>query len=177
MAKQQGPSKAEIDAIKNSIKELEQLYTKLGGINPFKGMDPKKIASSVDEVTRLKDELQDARDAVSDIEGEAGDLFKSWRAITDEVKGHRKTINDSKITVSKINELSQKLKDHQTKVNSLSSKDLDNMVKFVLDALNDKLYLDDCQIIEITCSKLYSTNSDGYIYVKFEEIKEQIVEK
>jgi Holliday junction resolvase RusA-like endonuclease len=65
---------------------------------------------------------------------------------------------------------SNELKDSAPKYNT-NSKDLDNMVKFVLDALNDKLYVDDCQIIEITCSKLYS-EGDGYIYVKFEEIKE-----
>jgi archaellum component FlaC len=127
MAKQQGPSKSEINEIKNSLKELEQLYTRLGGINPFKGMDPKLIASSSDEVKRLKNTLQDARDAVSDMDGEVGDLFKSWRAITDEVKGHRKNINDAKGTVSKINDLIQKLKDHQTKINTLSSKDLNNI--------------------------------------------------
>jgi Holliday junction resolvase RusA-like endonuclease len=62
------------------------------------------------------------------------------------------------------------LKDSAPKYNT-NSKDLDNMVKFVLDALNDKLYVDDCQIIEINCSKLYS-DSDGRIYMKFEEIKE-----
>ena len=127
MAKQQGPNKAEINDVKNSIKELEQLYAKLGGINPFKGMDPKKIASSVDEVKKLKDGLQEAREAVSDMDGEAGDLFKSWRAINDEVKGHRKNINDSKITISKISDLAQKLKDHQTKINTLSSKDLNSI--------------------------------------------------
>lgn len=127
MAKQQGPSKAEINEIKNSIKELEQLYAKLGGTNPFKGMDPSKIASSVDAVKDLKKGLQEARDAVSDMEGEAGDLFKSWRAIADEVKGHRKNINDTKSTVSKINDLTQKLKDHQTKVTNLSSKELNNL--------------------------------------------------
>jgi hypothetical protein len=127
MAKQQGPSKAELDAIRNSLKEIEQLYIKLGGIDPFKGIKAENIASSTDEVTRLRNELQDARDAVSDMEGEAGDLFKSWRAITDEVKGHRRIINDSKSTVSKINDLSQKLKDHQNKINSLSSKDLNNI--------------------------------------------------
>jgi Holliday junction resolvase RusA-like endonuclease len=65
---------------------------------------------------------------------------------------------------------SNELKDSAPKYNT-NSKDLDNMVKLVLDALNDKLYLDDSQIIEITCSKLYS-EGDGYIYVKFEEIKE-----
>lgn len=66
---------------------------------------------------------------------------------------------------------SNELKDSAPKYNT-NSKDLDNMVKFVLDALNDKLYVDDCQIIEITCSKLYSETDKGYIYAKFEEIKE-----
>ena len=127
MAKEQGPNKTEINEIKNSIKELEQLYAKLGGTNPFKGMDPKQIASSVDAVKDLKKGLQEARDAVSDMDGEAGDLFKSWRAIADEVKGHRKNINDTKSTVSKINDLTQKLKDHQTKVTNLSSKELNNL--------------------------------------------------
>ena len=45
------------------------------------------------------------------------------------------------------------------------------MVKFVLDALNDKLYTDDSLIFEITCSKLYS-DADGYIYVKFMEVED-----
>jgi len=60
------------------------------------------------------------------------------------------------------------LKETSPKYN-VNNKDLDNMVKFILDALNDKLYLDDCQIIEILCSKNYSDN-DGYIYMKFSEV-------
>ena len=62
------------------------------------------------------------------------------------------------------------LKDTSPKYNT-NNKDLDNMVKFVLDALNDKLYTDDSLIFEITCSKLYS-EGDGYIYVKFTEVNE-----
>ena len=62
------------------------------------------------------------------------------------------------------------LKDSSPKYNT-NNKDLDNMVKFVLDALNDKLYTDDSLIFEITCSKLYS-EADGYIYVKFMEVDE-----
>ena len=58
------------------------------------------------------------------------------------------------------------LKDNAPKYNT-NNKDLDNMVKFVLDALNDKLYVDDCQIIEIKCRKMYA-EKDGYIYAKFE---------
>jgi Holliday junction resolvase RusA-like endonuclease len=57
------------------------------------------------------------------------------------------------------------LKDTSPKYNT-NNKDLDNMVKFVLDALNDKLYTDDSLIFEISCSKLYS-DADGYIYVNY----------
>ena len=56
-------------------------------------------------------------------------------------------------------------------IHNVCNKDLYNMVKFVLDALNDKLYNDDSQIIEITCSKSYSSEK-GYIYMKFTEIVE-----
>lgn len=63
---------------------------------------------------------------------------------------------------------SNELKDSAPKYNT-NNKDLDNMVKFVLDALNDKLYTDDCLIVEINCIKSYS-DGDGYIYVKFDEI-------
>jgi Holliday junction resolvase RusA-like endonuclease len=63
---------------------------------------------------------------------------------------------------------SDELKETAPKYNT-NNKDLDNMVKFVLDALNDKLYLDDCLIVEINCIKAYS-DGEGYIYMKFEEI-------
>lgn len=63
------------------------------------------------------------------------------------------------------------LKDNSPKYNT-NNKDLDNMVKFVLDALNNKLYEDDCQIIEIQCIKSYSTTQNGYIYMKFIELDE-----
>ena len=64
---------------------------------------------------------------------------------------------------------SNELKDTAPKYNT-NNKDLDNMVKFVLDALNDKLYTDDCLVIEINCIKAYS-DGEGYVYVKFEEIE------
>lgn len=37
-----------------------------------------------------------------------------------------------------------------------SKPDLDNLVKFVLDALNKKAYQDDSQIVELLCKKLYA---------------------
>lgn len=73
-------------------------------------------------------------------------------------KNHYKTGKNSNI-----------LKENSPKYN-INNKDLDNMVKFVLDALNDKLYMDDSLIIEINCCKFYS-ESDGYIYAKFMEVE------
>jgi hypothetical protein len=122
-----GPNKKDIEIVRNYLREIEELYKKLEGTNPFKGMDPKKLASSSDEVNRLKSGLREAREAVSDMEGEAGDLFKSWKAISDEVKGYRRVLNDSKGTVSKVNDLSKKLADHQNKTNQLSSKELNSL--------------------------------------------------
>lgn len=50
-------------------------------------------------------------------------------------------------------------------------KDIDNMAKFILDALNNKLYVDDCQIIYLNCEKHYTTDH-SHIYMKFEEIQD-----
>ena len=55
-----------------------------------------------------------------------------------------------------------------------SKRDIDNFVKFVLDSLNKKMYIDDSQIFEIICGKYYS-DSDGYIKCKFEEIDENVI--
>ena len=60
---------------------------------------------------------------------------------------------------------------HLMKANSpkhnMSRRDLDNFIKFVLDALNKVLYLDDSQIIEIEAGKYYSDEDVGYIQGEF----------
>lgn len=53
-----------------------------------------------------------------------------------------------------------------------SKRDLDNFIKFVLDALNKILYIDDSQIIEIESGKYYSEENIGYIIGKFIPINE-----
>ena len=42
----------------------------------------------------------------------------------------------------------------------LHTPDLDNLVKFVLDAMNGKFYIDDSQIVSIICSKTFSQEKD-----------------
>ena len=52
-----------------------------------------------------------------------------------------------------------------------SKRDIDNFCKFVLDALNKRMYDDDSQIIILNSTKNYTENKqDGYIYIRFEEI-------
>lgn len=71
----------------------------------------------------------------------------------------------------RIGKYSHILKPNAPKHN-VCNKDIDNMVKFVLDALNNKLYIDDCQIVEIKCGKYYA-EKEGYVYMHFEEIVDE----
>ena len=63
------------------------------------------------------------------------------------------------------------LKDSAPKFNT-NHKDLDNMVKFVLDALNGVLYVDDRQIVDIHCAKVYENTfcEEGHIQLRFEAL-------
>ena len=64
------------------------------------------------------------------------------------------------------------LKPRAPKYNT-SKRDIDNFCKFVLDALNKRLYDDDSQIIVLNSTKNYTENrEDGYIEMVFEEIIE-----
>ena len=48
--------------------------------------------------------------------------------------------------------------------------DMDNILKVVLDALNDVAYEDDKQVVELIGRKYY-TESDGYLWVSVSEVK------
>ena len=63
---------------------------------------------------------------------------------------------------------SNKLKDNIDTWHS-KKKDLDNLIKFVLDSLNHKAYLDDSQICIINSAKLY-TNSNARIEVRLRKL-------
>lgn len=52
-------------------------------------------------------------------------------------------------------------------------KDLDNLIKFVLDALNGIAYLDDAQICMITSAKYYTDDPVGRIEVELTPLSEQ----
>ena len=53
-----------------------------------------------------------------------------------------------------------------------SRRDVDNLCKFILDALNKRLYDDDSQVVELHSTKRWAPDrtTDGYIYMNFREI-------
>lgn len=69
---------------------------------------------------------------------------------------------------------SNELKPNAPKYNTCK-KDIDNMAKFILDALNNKLYVDDAQVVKLYCEKNYTTDK-SHIYMKFEEISDDNIE-
>lgn len=60
-------------------------------------------------------------------------------------------------------------------VYNTTRKDIDNLCKFVLDALNAKMYDDDSQIIELHSKKCYTDDrsTGGYIYIRFDSISDK----
>lgn len=49
--------------------------------------------------------------------------------------------------------------------------DIDNVLKAVLDALNGAAYVDDKQVVSVTCRKYYAAQGEGYIRVRVTEEK------
>lgn len=49
--------------------------------------------------------------------------------------------------------------------------DIDNVLKAVMDALNGAAYVDDKQVVSVTCRKYYAADGEGYIKVNVREDK------
>lgn len=47
-----------------------------------------------------------------------------------------------------------------------NKKDIDNLIKFVLDALNGKAYIDDRQVVSIRSTKVYADHARTQIRMK-----------
>lgn len=48
--------------------------------------------------------------------------------------------------------------------------DVDNLAKFVLDALNTHVFVDDSRIVELCCRKIYADDREGYTHVRIESV-------
>ena len=50
--------------------------------------------------------------------------------------------------------------------------DIDNVLKAVLDALNEAAFVDDKQVVSVACHKYYAAQGDGYLKITVQEVKE-----
>lgn len=109
---------------KKLLLEIEKLYKQIGATNPFDG---KKAADFVGKIHELKDGLDEASNILHDMDGGINDLFKSWKAIVEEVGGYNKATTSSKKSISSLTSITEKLKDHQKGISNLSSKQLKSL--------------------------------------------------
>ena len=72
------------------------------------------------------------------------------------------------------NELA-KYGDEVKHVACMKNKDLDNIAKTILDALNGIAYEDDKQIVELHCEKYYTTGNVEYVEVKIETLVDDFI--
>lgn len=53
--------------------------------------------------------------------------------------------------------------------------DIDNILKAVLDGLNEAAFVDDKQVVSVACHKYYAAQGDGYLKITVQEVKEDIM--
>ena len=96
--------------------EIEKIYKRMGQSSPF--------SRTEDDLEKLKDGLEDARDIFMDWEDGVGDIEKGFRAILNEVNTTGKSFNIAKRSLTSITSISAQLRDQQLGINQLSSKQL-----------------------------------------------------
>ena len=57
-----------------------------------------------------------------------------------------------------------------------STPDVDNLAKFVLDAMNGHFFVDDSQIVELRCHKVYADGHDGSTAIRIRSVIQGAVE-
>ena len=96
--------------------EIEKIYKRMGQSSPF--------SRTEDDLEKLKDGLEDARDIFMDWEDGVGDINRGFQAILNEVNATNNSFNASKRSLTSLYSISAQLRDQQLGINQLSSKQL-----------------------------------------------------
>ena len=121
--------------IKKLLKEIEDIYKRLGEKNPWKGINQASI-----DINKLKEDLKESKDYLDIISDKSSDLVSSFRAINDEVSSSNKLYNTGSKSLGSLTSISEKLRDSQQKISSLTS----SQVK----KLQDKLKSERANLLE-----------------------------
>ena len=108
--------------INKILKDIEKSYKILGEKNPFEGISPEKL--NLDD---LKDSLKEATEYINLLDTNASDIFKSFKAITEEVGNNNKAYSSASKSLGSLTSISAQLRDNQLDINNLSSKQLKSL--------------------------------------------------
>jgi hypothetical protein len=121
--------------IKKLLKEIEDIYKRLGERNPWKGTKEAAV-----DINKLKEDLKEAKDYLDILSDKSSDLVSSFRAINDEVSSSNKLYNVGNKSLGSLTSISEKLRDSQQKISTLTS----SQVK----RLQDKLKSEQANLLE-----------------------------
>ena len=104
------------------LKQIEQSYKILGDKNPFETLDPKNA-----DLDKLKQELKEVNEYINLLDIDASSIFQSFKSITEEIGNNNKAYSSASKSLSSLTSISGQLRDHQSDINKLSSKQLSSL--------------------------------------------------
>jgi hypothetical protein len=121
------PKKEELDEIKKLLKEINNIYSKIGEKNPFASFDTKNITNAGDAIDQLNIGLNNAKKRFDDLTDGAQNLYAQLKASVGELSKTNSSIKDSIKSYNKIGSIIGQLRDDQKDITDLSKKDLKSM--------------------------------------------------
>ena len=113
-------NRKDLEEINKLIKEVETNYRKLSQAPPVFNKD--KVT-----VKELNEALELTELYLDDIQNSAQDLYESFRAVTEEVSRGNDSYTKAKSSLNSMTSITGKLRDHQSGINKLSSKELSSL--------------------------------------------------
>lgn len=121
------PKKEELDEIKKLLKEINNVYSKIGEKNPFASFDTKNITNANDAINQLNIGLNNAKKIFDSLTDGAQNLYAQLKASVGELSKTNSSIKDSIKSYNKIGSIIEQLRDDQKGITDLSKKDLNSM--------------------------------------------------
>jgi hypothetical protein len=118
------PSQDELNKIRSLLNEINDLYNKIGGTNPFSGFNTRNITDAAASIGQLEAGLRDAKKTFDSLTDGAQELYGAFKGIVNEIKNSNSSVRDSTKSYSKLGELARKLRDDQKGISTLNKEDL-----------------------------------------------------
>ena len=116
--------------VEELLKRIQKGYNKLGDTNPFRGMDPKKVSDSEQEISKLENALEGVDSKVRKINTTFGDLQNTLKSVVNEI--NPKALNANKLLEQGMKGLvtqARKLSDEEDGIGDLSKKQLKTILE------------------------------------------------